>query len=225
LQELLDSGVLTEEQFNDAKSKLDSKGKVDGQKQSGVYEFFGITVGGIINIENQTIEGKPFKFESVSTGRRVYYMDEWNDRGWKENKAKSKFIWEGKKGKEKEGRFLVVHKNPDNKEKIRKVYFVEFAYVDNVARVLGVDISPWEDNANPVKCKKWSTKDYMKFYNSGKYDISEEDHRFNSTEKMKEIYHGPDGDIWIYFDCTDGWYWMGAEDQKLTEIHEASVLK
>ena len=230
LQELLDSGVLTEEQFNDAKSKLDSKGKSDGQKQSGVYEFFGVTLGGIVDVENQTIAGKPFKFQTIAIGRRDYYMDTWSDRAWKQNKAKSKFIWEGREGKDKEGRFLVLHENPDKKEKLKKVYFVEFAYFENIARVLRLDITPWEDSGNKVRCKKWATNDYMKFYNSGEYDISEEDHRFNLTDKEKDFVHGPNEDIWIYFGCYGGnsgaeWYWMGAEDNKLIEIHEANIAK
>ena len=55
-----------------------------------MYEFFGVTLGGIVDVENQTIEGKPFKFQTTAIGRRDYYMNTWNDRAWKENKAKSK---------------------------------------------------------------------------------------------------------------------------------------
>ena len=231
LQELLDSGVLTEEQFNDAKLKLENTSEKVSEtadiKASGVYEFFGVTIGGIIDIENQTIEGKPFKFVTTAKGRREYWMADANDRAWKENKAKSKFIWEGKNGKSKEGRFAIVHKNPDKKEKLSKIYFIEFAYFDNIARVLRVDISPYEKTANKVQCKKRATDNYMESYNSGKYEISDEDHRFNLTDSQKSFFYGSDEDIWIYFGCygNDEWFWMGAEDNKLTEKHEAKISK
>jgi hypothetical protein len=222
LQELFDSGVLTEEQFNAAKLKLgqSTEKAIDANEEvTEIVELFGIPLGGVIDIGNQTIGGKKFEFLTRSQANNKF--DVRSDPNWNTSKNQpGKHAFEGKKGKNFEGTSMVMLKNPDKKYKM-KAYYIIFANFDGVDKVVKIDVSPW-GQGNKVVCKKRATELYMEHYNSGKYQITEEEHADNKKFPDKII---ENDNFLIYVGCYGDqreWLWVGAEDKKLKELNLAN---
>ena len=216
LQDLFDSGVLTEEQFNEAKSNLniEAANNIKGKKIK--LEVLGIPLGGVIDTENQTIDGKQFQFYTRGQANKKFFVyddDEWNNS----NSQPGKYVFQAKKGKEFEGMSKVYIKPPNKKDKM-KLYSVYFAKLDGENRVGRIDISPWENSENDVICKKRSEEIYAREYSSGKYQITEEEHAENKRSGVKII---ENEDFAYMIGCYGekaGWLWVWAEDKKLKEI-------
>ena len=176
LKELLDSGTLTQQQYNTSVSKL--KGE-----SSDVYEFYGIPIGGVVDVANQTIGGKKFKFLSQGQADNLYYWR--SDRNWKA-KSGSKYIWTGREGKDWYMVDMVVIKDPIRKDKL-KSYSIKFAYFNNVPKVFWVDIDDNFEMNNKVLCKKLSKEMYMQNYESGYFEISKKEHTTNLLDDEVKI--------------------------------------
>ena len=216
LQDLFDSGVLTEEQFNKAKSNLNIEAANNIKDKKIKLEVLGIPLGGVIDTDNQTIDGKQFQFYTRGQANKKFFAyddDEWNNS----NSQPGKFVFQAKKGKEFEGMSKVYIKPPNKKDKM-KLYSVYFAKLDGENRVGRIDISPWEDRENHVICKKRSEEIYAREYSSGKYQITEEEHAENKRSGVKII---ENEDFAYMIGCYGekaGWLWVWAEDKKLKEI-------
>ena len=223
LQELFDSGVLTEEQFNTAKLKLGQstdKAIEANEEVAEIFELFGIPLGGIIDIESQTIGGKKFEFLTRAQAKNKF--DVGSDPNWNNsNNQPGKHVFEGKKNKDYDGMSMVMLKKPDKKYKM-KAYFIIFDNYDGVNKVARIDVSPWENIGNKVVCKKRATTMYMEYYNSGKYQITDQEHADNKKFPDK-IIQNDNFSFWIgCYGNPPEWFWVGAEDKKLKELSLAN---
>ena len=126
LQELFDNGVLTEEQFNIAKLKLEQSTEKTieaNEEVTEIFELFGIPLGGIIDIEGKTIGGK--KFEFLTRAQANNKFDVRSDPNWSTSKNQpGKHAFEGKDGKDYEGMSMVMLKKPDKKYKMKAYYII-----------------------------------------------------------------------------------------------------
>ena len=176
LKDLLDSETLTQEQYNTAVSKL--KGE-----SSDPFEFYGIPIGGIVDVQNQTIGGKKFKFLNHGQADNLYYWR--SDRNWK-TKSGSQYIWTGREGKDWYMVDMVVIKDPIRKDKL-KSYSIKFAYFNNVPKVFWVDIDDNFEMNNRELCKKLSKEMYMLNYETGYFEISKKEHTDNLLDAEVKI--------------------------------------
>ena len=176
LKELLDSGTLTQQQYNTSVSKL--KGE-----SSDLFEFYGIPIGGVVDVANQTIGGKKFKFLNHGKADNLYYWR--SDRNWKE-KSGSKYIWTGREGKDWYMVDMVIIEDPIRKDKL-KSYSIKFAYFNNVPKVFWVDIDDNFEMGNKVLCKKLSKEMYMQNYETGYFEISKKEHTTNLLDDEVKI--------------------------------------
>lgn len=207
LKELLDSGALTQQQYNTAVAKLNNE-------QSEFFDFYGIPIGGEVDLQNQTIGGKKFKFLTHGKADSLYYWR--SDRNWKE-KSGSKYIWTGRDNTDWYNVDMVVIKDPIKKDKL-KSYSIKFAYLNNIPTVFWVDIDDNFEVNNPVLCKKLSKEMYMQYYNSGLFDLTKEEHTTNLLDDEVKILDN--GNIYMEFLCTGdtlGDFQMWAKDINLDQ--------
>ena len=189
LKELLDSGTLTQQQYNIAAAKLNNE-------ESEFFDFYGIPIGGVVDIQNQTIGGKKFKFLTHGKADNLYYWR--SDRNWQE-KSGSNYIWTGRKNTDWYDVDMVVIKDPIKKDKL-KSYSIKFAYINNIPTVFWVDIDDNFEMNNPVLCKNLSKEMYMEFYNSGYFDISKDEHTTNLLDDEVRILQNEN--IYVEFVCS-----------------------
>ena len=138
-----------------------------------------------INLEfyQSNIEGEIINYIQEAKNK----FDVGTDPNWNNsNNQPGKHVFEGNKNKDYDGMSMVMLKKPDKKYKM-KAYFIIFDNYDGVNKVARIDVSPWEDIGNKVVCKKRATTMYMEYYNSGKYQITDQEHADNKKFPDKII--------------------------------------